>query len=288
MYLVELGVLLFLLFQMYLLANHYAHSYKNLESSNQTLEEMVVERTGQLVTANRVRDRLLSVVSHDIKGPLNSLRGVLNIYANGSIDAEEFKHFSKRIDGDLSKTSLLVDNILYWTASQLKGTQVKYEKFDLRCLLKENIDLFHTIATNKKLSIKSEQMESYVINFDRNILNLAIRNLISNAIKFSHEGQEIIVQCEQMEEVCLVRVIDFGVGMGEDVLISLQQTETTLSGAGTHNERGTGLGLSFSREYLQMAGGELEIKSAPGKGSTMTISIPQKFPVRDRLFLNII
>lgn len=275
MYLVEMGVLMFLLFQVYLLANHYAKSYKNLEALNLNLEKMVEERSGELITANRVKDRLLSVVSHDIKSPLNSLRGILHIYNKGAISKEEFTNYSKRIEDDLGKTGLLVDNILYWTTSQLKGLEVKSEKLDLKDLLIENIELFRTIADNKKVSIQNNLSEHHVVKFDRDILNLTLRNLISNAIKFSHEGGEIIIHAVHTNEASAIQIIDYGVGMSDEMLRSLEYDETTLSTAGTSNEKGTGLGLSFCREYLQKAGAELKIDSMQGKGSTFTISIPK-------------
>jgi len=275
MYLVEMGVLIFLLFQVYLLANHYAKSYKNLETLNLNLEKMVEERSGELITANRVKDRLLSVVSHDIKSPLNSLRGILHIYNKGAISKEEFTNYSKRIEDDLGKTGLLVDNILYWTASQLKGLEVKLEKLDLKDLLKENIELFRTIADNKRVSIQNNLSEHHVVKFDRDILNLTLRNLISNAIKFSNEGGEIIIHAVDTDEASAIQIVDYGVGMSAETLKSLQYNETTLSAAGTSDEKGTGLGLSFCREYLQKAGAELKIDSTQGKGSTFTISIPK-------------
>jgi len=276
MHLVETGVLVFLLFQVYLLANHFANSFKNLEQLNQSLEKMVDERTEQLTTANNVKERLLSIVSHDIKSPLNSLRGILNTYNQKSITAEEFKYYSKRIEDDLTKTSRLVDNILLWTANQLRGAKPKFERIDLKEIVKENIELFETIASSKKLSIKNELSKNHWVNFDRNILNLTLRNLISNAIKFSHEEDDIVIHSEVTEKASLIRVIDFGVGMSNEVLKTLQGSQAMKSAEGTNNETGTGLGLSFCREYLQMAGGDLEIDSTFGKGSTLTISVPQK------------
>ncbi len=279
MHLVEIGVLVFLLFQVYLLASHYANSYQNLESLNQDLEKKVIRRTNQLLAANRVKDRLLSIVSHDIKSPLNSLRGILNIYNKGSINAEEFKYYSKRIEDDLIKTGLLVDSILYWTASQLKGAQPKFENIALKDIVRENIDLFQTIVSNKRLTIKNDVLDNHLVSFDRNILNLSLRNLLSNAIKFSREREEIIVHGEIVEESTLIKVIDFGVGMNKELVKSLQESQATKSSLGTENEKGTGLGLSFCREYLQMIGGELLIESTFGKGSTFTISIPHKHSI---------
>ncbi len=266
-YMVELGVLVFLLFQVYLLANHYAKSYKNLEKT-------VEERTGELTTANTVKNRLLSVMSHDIKSPLNSLRGILQVYNKGLITKEEFNRFAQQLEGDLGKTSMLVENILFWTASQLKGIRLQKEKFDLKQLTEENMRLFETIAANKKIEVKSTSAEIVTVEFDRNILNMVLRNLISNAIKFSYEGGRIDIVITQTEDSILLQVKDQGIGMDDITIQSLLDHRFTVSTSGTIQEKGTGLGLSLCRDYLQKAGGLLTIESAKGKGSSFNVVIP--------------
>lgn len=266
-YLVELGVLVFLIFQVYLLANHYAKSYQNLERT-------VEERTGQLVTANTVKDRLLSVVSHDIKSPLNSLRGILQIYNSGAITKEEFDHFAKKLEDDLNKTTMLVDNILSWTTSQLKGVQPKMERFDLHLLVEDNVALFDTIAKHKKISLRHNVGKYQYISFDRNILNLVLRNLLSNAIKFSFEGGEIRIEVQKADDRMDIKVIDQGKGMDAQTLAMLAVPSKAVSTSGTQNEKGTGLGLNLCKEYLEKAGGQLIIQSIAGKGSTFIIQLP--------------
>ena len=277
MYMVEMGVLVFLLFQVYLLAHHYAKSYNNLETMNLNLERIVEERSGQLITANEVKDRLLSVMSHDIKSPLNSLRGILQIYNSGAISKDEFSQYAMLIENDLSKTSILVENILYWTASQLKGVQVKIEEFALYNLLEENVQLFKTIAANKKISLKHNASKGLVVNSDRNILNLVLRNLISNAIKFSFEGGEIDIRITQNNEELTIEVKDQGVGIDEETLETLLAPELVVSTRGTGNEKGTGLGLALCRDYLHKAGGELTVESEKGIGSTFKITLKSDF-----------
>ena len=272
-YLVEMGLLVFLVFQVYLLANHYAKSYKNLETLNQNLEKIVDERTTELRTANTVKDRLLSVISHDIKSPLNSLQGILQIFNNDAISKDEFSKYAQLIESDLSKTSMLVDNILYWTASQLKGVQVKTEVFDLNLLLEENIQLFQTIASNKKITLTHNAPQKLMIRSDRNILNLVLRNLISNAIKFSFEGGIIEIQVRNAEDSLFIMVRDHGMGMDEFTVQSLLEPELTVSKQGTENEKGTGLGLALCREYLEKAGGQLTVESKQGKGSSFNIQL---------------
>jgi signal transduction histidine kinase len=274
MYMVELGVLVFLLFQIYLLANHYVTSYKNLETMNLDLEKMVEERTGQLVTANTVKDRLLSVMSHDIKSPLNSLRGILQIYNQGHITQDEFAQYAKHIESDLNKTNLLVDNILFWTASQLKGIQVKLESFDLQKLIEENVQLFTTIAENKKVILRYDHNKHFTVKSDRNISNFVIRNLIANAIKFSFEGGIISIDVVEKDESLVIKIKDTGVGMDSQALQNILAPKNSLTTTGTGNEKGTGLGLALCREYLKKVNGHLVIESTKGKGSTFSMVLP--------------
>ncbi|MFZ6001857.1 MAG: 7TM diverse intracellular signaling domain-containing protein [Bacteroidota bacterium] len=273
MYLVEMGVLVFLLFQVYLLANHYAKAYKNLEALNVNLEHIVEERTGQLSTANSVKDRLLSVMSHDVKSPLNSLRGILQLYNRGHITQDEFRQFARQVEGDLNKTSMLVENILHWTASQLKGVQVQKEKLELNSVVAENLQLFETVAANKNIRLVNNLSEKITVNFDRNILNMVLRNLINNAIKYSFEGGEVSVHSEPFSDSVLIHIKDQGAGMDENDLLNLMDSRKTKSTVGTTKEKGTGLGIGLCREFLQKAGGMLSVESTKGKGSTFTVHI---------------
>lgn len=272
-YLVELGVLVFLLFQVYLLANHYAKSYKNLEVLNRDLEQMVEVRTVELTMANTVKDRLLSVMSHDIKSPLNSLRGILQVYNQGAISKDEFDHFAKHIEDDLGKTSTLVDNILHWTAGQLKGIQVKRENFNINLVIGEMTQLFQTIATRKNVALNFSVSGDGMVCSDKNIIYLVLRNLISNAIKFSPEGTAIDVRSSVVSNVLMIEVADRGVGMDEETVAMLMNPEQLSSMPGTGNEKGTGLGLTLCLEYLEKIGGKLIVVSEKGKGSTFTVQI---------------
>jgi signal transduction histidine kinase len=169
---------------------------------------------------------------------------------------------------------MLVENILYWTANQLKGVRINREKFNLTLLIEENIHLFQNIARVKKISLKHNIPPGLVIHSDRNILNLVLRNLLANAIKFSYEGGEIKIQTKQSEEVLLIEVRDQGVGMDSETIQNLMNPKTTVSTEGTTHEKGTGLGLALCRDYLKQIGGVLTIESLKGKGSTFSIELP--------------
>lgn len=266
-YLVEIGVLVFLVFQVYLLSNHFAESYSNLE-------KLVAERTDELMTANTVKDRLLSVVSHDIKSPLNSLRGILQMYNAKAITKDEFDHFSRHLEDDLNTTTILVENILYWTASQLKGIQLREEAFDLHTVVEENVRLFRTAAGSKNISLSHNTPKNCLVTSDKNIVNLVVRNLLSNALKFSFEGGVIQILTQRFDKAIHIKVKDSGTGMDPATVEALSEPVKAVSTIGTKDEKGTGLGISLCKEYLEKAGGELQIESIKGQGSTFTIKLP--------------
>lgn len=286
-YLVELGVLVFLLFQVYLLASHYASSYREMEKLNQGLERAIAERTNELQMANTVKDRLLSVVSHDIKSPLNSLKGILQLYHRGALDEKEFQEFTRRVESDLNRTALLVDNILYWTASQLKGLPVKIERLDLHQMIHENISLVETVAAAKKLRINNNVSPSFKVNADRHILNLVLRNLLFNAIKFSYEGGSIDVGVSATGTGTDVYVKDHGKGMDQAKVTRLMEQQTLTSESGTYNEKGTGVGLALCRDYLADIGGALLVESEKEKGSKFIIRLPEHAPTEKALTENL-
>jgi signal transduction histidine kinase len=148
------------------------------------------------------------------------------------------------------------------------------ERFRLHQLIEDNIQLFQTIAANKKISLGHNTPETLVINSDRNILHLVLRNLLSNAIKFSFEGGTITIHVDVTDSMLLIQVKDQGVGMDEDAIQSLVAPDSMVSTTGTRNEKGTGMGLALCREYLQKAGGHLSIESEKGKGSTFNMLFP--------------
>ena len=241
---------------------------------NQSLEKKVEERTALWVTANTVKDRLLSVMSHDLKSPLNSLHGILHVYNSGAISKDEFNQFTQQIEGDLNKTNMLVENVLYWTASQLKGVEMKAEKIDLTTLINENIQLFQTIAAKKQIALSHNLPGTLTVHWDKNIINLVLRNLLANAIKFSYEGGEVKILVEKVEHVLSIQVKDKGIGMNREVMTSILSPGRASSNSGTGNEKGTGLGLSLCRDYLLKAGATMTVESMEGAGSTFTINIP--------------
>ena len=265
-YLVEFGVLTFLLFQVYVLGNHYAKAYHSLE-------KLVDERTVELSQANKIKDKLLSIISHDIKGPFNSLRGIINLFNQGFIKGEELGPIMTQIESQMGITNLLIENVLLWVRSQMAGVTISVEPVLLANLVNEHLSLYETTAAGKKLQLVNEIDNELSVSADKHVLSLALRNLISNAIKYSFENGKIRISAHKTDGHVSLSISDNGTGMSESTLTRLLQQEALTSELGTRNEMGTGLGLMVSREYLLKMGSDLTVESILGKGSTFRISL---------------
>jgi signal transduction histidine kinase len=264
-YLVEFGVLTFLVFQVYVLGNHYAKAY-------QSLEKLVDERTLELSQANKIKDKLLSIVSHDIKSPFNSLRGIVILFNQGFLKGEELGPVMKKIETQMGMTNLLIENVLWWVRNQMTGVSISKEPLMLCDLVNEHLRLYQNTAEEKNLQLINEINPELCVTADKQVLSLALRNLLSNAIKYSFHKAVITVSADQTDGHVLLSISDTGTGMSKATLSRLLQHEEVLnSQVGTGNEMGTGLGLMVSREYLLKMGSELKIESVEGKGSTFKI-----------------
>lgn len=275
-YLVESGVLTFLIFQVYVLGNHYAKAY-------QSLEKLVDERTFELSQANKIKDKLLSIVSHDIKGPFNSLRGIIILFNQGFVKGEELGPVMKQIESQMGVTNLLIENVLFWVRSQMTGIVTTLEPVLLAELVNEHISLYANAAAAKKLQLINDVDSKLFVHADKNILSLVLRNLISNAIKYSFENGKVKIATSQSNGTVTLSIEDNGTGMSPATLAKLLQHEEVLtSQTGTSNEMGTGLGLMVSREYLQQMGSTLSIQSTLGQGSTFSMVLNKQAVSRDQ------
>ena len=272
-YLVELGLLVFLIFQVYILARHYANSYKTLEEINKELEEEIHMQTKNLTDSNKIKDRLLSIISHDVKSPLNNLKGLLSLHQMSALSPQDFDSLVKQISRNLEETTDMVENVLFWTARQRKGEEIKFESFDIKPLIEDLIKQLKTITENKSLQISHDIEGSAFVYSDKGIINFVFRNLLANAIKFSHNGTVIQIKAIDNQQSYLIQVIDSGVGMSEEQKSNLFKNESVQSTQGTNEEVGTGIGLNLVKEYLEQLSESIEVQSTLNVGSTFEFSI---------------
>ncbi len=251
-----------------------------LKHRNKKLKELVTLKTAdvekqneELTQLNHIKDRLFSIISHDIRGPLDSLYSLLDFMNRGKLSEQEFLSLSSKLTLQLSDVKDLLNELLNWSRSQLDGLTVNPERINLRNIVDENFKLFESQALHKKLLLKNDLSESQYVVADLNMTRVIVRNLVSNAIKFSKDGGEIEVSSSQEDGAIAYSIKDNGVGISEENKTRLFDKEGYTT-AGTKNEMGTGIGLMLVKEFTEKNGGSISVESEVGVGSTFTFTLP--------------
>ena len=233
----------------------------------------------ELKNLNITKDKLFSIISHDLRSPLASLRGLMDILDIDGLSSQDFISTSKKLRRNLESVQEDLDNLLFWAQSQLNGLQNNPENLHLRPIVEEKIELFGEIARQKAITIINEIDYSTSIVADKNHISLVVRNLLANAIKFNKLGGIITVREKSIGEYVEISVSDSGVGMSTSDLGKLFNAETHFTNPGTHQEKGAGIGLLLTKEFIEKNGGSIWATSELGKGSTFTFTVKQGIPV---------
>jgi signal transduction histidine kinase len=237
----------------------------------------VAQQNAQLQNLNATKDKFFSIISHDLKGPLNSFTSLSRMLIDHTDDLtkDEIQMLAKEIDKNLKNLFALLENLLEWSRSQTGNIEFKPEEFDLNELLEQNQALLKTQAGNKGIAITYNNGAPLLISAHRHSVNTVIRNLISNAIKFTPEGGQITLSTSQpAENQIRVSVADNGIGMSKDTVNKLFRIDTKYSTNGTANEKGTGLGLILCKDFIEKNGGSIGVESTEGKGSVFYFTLP--------------
>jgi signal transduction histidine kinase len=252
----------------------YTYIFKDITVIKHATEQLR-NQASQLKALNEQKDKLFSIIAHDLRSPLAGLVSLLTLNRNQKLDPEKFNKFIDMLSKDVMYTSSLLDNLLQWAGSQLKGTNLFIEPFLLKPLLLGELSHLGQLANLKNISIKDTTPDSLVIEADKEMLRVVFRNIISNAIKFSYEGGEIIIGYTKQDSWHIFTITDFGVGIESEKAAQLFSYKT-LSTRGTSNEKGTGIGLLLCYELITQHGGKIEVKSSYGKGTTFEFALPIK------------
>ena len=242
-------------------------------------KRIIVAQTEELRKTIIGRDKLYSVIAHDLRSPMGSIKMVLNMLIlnlpSDTIGPEMYELLTMANQTTEDVFSLL-DNLLKWTKSQIGKLKVVYQDIDMVEVTEGVIEIFSMVAELKKISIRLETPSKLDVHADIDMIKTVIRNLLSNAIKFSNEETEILVTVQEQEGMAVVRVKDSGCGIDEEKQKKLLHTDTHFSTFGTNNEEGSGLGLLLCQDFVIKNGGRLWFTSAKGEGSTFSFSIPLK------------
>lgn len=244
------------------------------------LEEEVKLRTVEiqqqnleLEEVNHVKDKLLSVVSHDIRGPLGSLHLALNLVKTGSLSTEEFQKVTEDLEARLTHTTEFIDNLLQWAKLQMRGETFEPDRLDLLKLADESVKLLEAECAQKNILIKNHiqgELEAYA---DLNMIRSVFRNLLTNATKFTRPNGTISLSAYRVGAKVIVSVADSGVGIPERNRGKLF-TISSVATQGTKQEKGTGLGLLLCKEFVEKNGGTIWLETEEGKGTTFYFSLP--------------
>jgi PAS domain S-box-containing protein len=221
---------------------------------------------------NATKDKLLSIVSHDLQGPIHSLQRLLSL--SGDISNEDLARYMSQINHQVHTISFTMDNILKWVKSQLDGLTSEKKQVNLSKIVSESTRLLESNIIAKELQINNNIKEEDTAFVDEDNISLVVRNLLSNAIKFTPQGGEINLNVVKKDESIDLVVSDNGVGMHEEKINNIKNSQFSISNKGTNGERGTGLGLIFCKDVLALNNGHLHIVSDLNKGTKMTVNLP--------------
>ncbi|MGD9930964.1 MAG: PAS domain S-box protein [Mangrovibacterium sp.] len=238
------------------------------------LESKLQELNDQLASENRAKDKFFSILAHDLKSPISSMTGftdlLLDDYEN--LTDETRLEFLKILKDANHSANRLLENLLEWGRIQLGKITFRKEAFHLFALINENIELCTAQALNKQIEVTNRVDENCILMTDRNVVQAIVRNLLSNALKFTPNGGEITFSVHHRDGIVDLTIADTGIGMNPKTIAKLFKIGEIISAPGTNDETGTGLGLILCHDLIEKTGGKISVQSEPGKGSKFTIS----------------
>ncbi len=239
-------------------------------------KEIIERQNKELKELNATKDKFFSIIAHDLKNPYNTLFGFSDLLLNSikNKNFEKSEKFAHHMITAIKKGYDLLDNLLHWSRAQIGHIDFYPENTYILNIITDTIDIFAPIAKQKKIKINiqlSEQLQAYA---DKNMLFTIVRNLISNAVKFTSENGKIDIIANEKNGFIEISVKDTGKGIPEKGIKKLFRIDESYTTHGTQNEKGTGLGLILCKEFVEKNGGKITIKSQPDKGSTFTFTLP--------------
>ena len=254
-------------------------SVQDLEEANKKLElqnEAILEQTKHLENINKVKDKLFSIVSHDLKDSMSSINGFIDLLKDGSLSRQEFEKLIPELSENASNASLLLFNLLNWSKSQMQSLEPNPSLFDVQEIFEDKVKLIEQRADAKGISIVDHTLRDFVYA-DKSMIEIVVQNLLTNAVKFTKAGDTITVSNHISNGHAILSVADTGVGIPKENLDKLFKANT-LTTIGTKNEKGTGLGLSICKELVELNNGKIWVESTLNVGTTFYVQLPKSKP----------
>ena len=262
-------VLVYVLFKLYKLRN------RAMKISRER-RRIIASQRDRLEELNETKDKFFSIISHDIRGPVGNFHGFVRLIELSveSGDTDDLVEISRMLDKSSIELSALLDNLLHWAMSQQGKFPNKPEKLDLASLCNENLSMIENMAAAKQIILTKSLPNELEVFADKNSVSTVIRNLLSNALKFTKKGGAVELSLHAEGGMSVVTVSDSGVGIPAEKMETLFGFEAGRSNWGTGGEKGVGLGLNLVKEFVDMNKGRIEVESKEGVGTTFKVYLP--------------
>jgi signal transduction histidine kinase len=249
---------------------------QKLKQLNASLELKVELRNSKLLEIVSTNGKFLSLIAHDLRSPFSSIIGILELLKLSlkEFNKDEIEEYINLVYNSANSTLVLLDNLLKWAIAQNTEKTFKPVKINLYYLLLEEIESLKTLAEQKQIAIHHKIEPKLNVTADLQMVKTILRNLICNAIKYTNKEGKIIISAVENKQFVEVAVKDNGIGISAEDKMKLFKVEELHSTPGTHNEKGTGLGLLLCKEFVEMHGGNLLLESEAGKGSRFAFTLP--------------
>lgn len=273
---VVLGVLFLILIGFSLQNRRIAKNLRKQQAELIEKNRSIMEQKEKLDQLNNVKDRFFSIISHDLRNNLTTMKLYFDLISHKDYQPQDHSEVTTQIASSVENTIDLLENLLVWASAQIKGVPIHQQKLNMHTLAQENISLLNGVAHQKNITLENQVDENITAFADIDMINLVLRNLISNAIKFTPNNGLIKVCASMSERECTVRVEDNGIGIGIDMLQKLFNQYEHPTTKGTANEKGTGLGLMLCKDFVERNDGSIWAESEKGKGTIFYFSLPRQ------------
>ena len=250
---------------------------KDKLAQEQIRTEAILEQTHHLEEVNQVKDKLFSIVSHDLKDSISSIKAFLDLLKEDSISKDEFYELIPELSENANNASSLLFNLLNWSKSQMQNLEPKPELFNIQEVFHTKIALVEQKVEDKRIVLIDESQRDFVYA-DRSMIEIVIQNLITNAVKFSRTGDVITISNINVNGKALICVEDTGVGIAKENIDKLFAAHKNFTTAGTKNEKGTGLGLTIAKDLVELNNGRIWVESTQNVGSKFFVELPKAAP----------
>jgi two-component system sensor histidine kinase/response regulator len=277
--LAALAIVSTFLILIYLKRNTNIKYTQELEEKNIKIElqnEAFLEQTKHLENVNNVKDKLFSIVSHDLKDSLSSINGFIDLLKDGSLSREEFDNLIPELSENANNASLLLFNLLNWSKSQMHSLEAKPSLFDLQEVFEDKVKLIEQRMESKGIELIDHSLRDFAYA-DRSMFEIVVQNLLANALKFCKSGDTITISNHISNGSCIISIADTGIGISKQNIDKLFKN-SSFTTVGTNNEKGTGLGLSICKELVELNNGKIWVESTLNVGTTFYVQLPKSRP----------